>query len=353
MQVPLVLVSNHIKTNEQSGPERLDDFAPRQDYVEIAQRLGGKLSGYDLFDAAWYYWARQIEKRIKLDLVESVFAANQCSKHNVVLSTSEKIAVPLAALLSVTKRKIPHIVIAHKLSSGLKTRLFRMWQLYKTFSHVICVCRAQTDYAVNQLGVPESGVDFVYDKVDHRFFHPLKVDTGAYVLAVGQEQRDYTTLLRAISGTGLELVILGSSPWSTSQIQMDEINEVTFLRNISYHELRALYARARLVVVPLFGVDYAAGVNALLEAMAMAKPLIVSRTKGIIDYVVHDETGVYVSPGDAEELKDRILSLWGRSKELDRLGTNARQAVEQRMNLDIYVNQVAQIVRKTIAAPEV
>jgi len=348
MQVPLVLVSNHIRTNEQSRPEQLDDLAPRQDYVEIAQRLGAKLSGCDLFDAAWYRWVRQIEKWIKLDFVESVFAAIQCSKYNVVLSTSEKIAVPLAALLSVTKRKIPHVVIAHKLSSGLKTRFFQMWQVHKTFSHVICVCRAQADYAVNQLGVPASRVDFIYDKVDHCFFHPLRVDADDYILAVGQEQRDYKTLLQAISGTGLKLVVVASSPWSTSRIQMDEIGEVTVLSHIPYQELRTLYAKARLIVVPLFDVDYAAGVNTVLEAMAMAKPLIVSRTRGITDYVVHNETGIYVSPGDSEELREAVLFLWGQAGELDRLGTNARQAIEECMNLDIYVNRIVQIVHNVV-----
>jgi glycosyltransferase involved in cell wall biosynthesis len=320
--------------------------------VEIAQRLGAELSGCDLFDATWYHWARQIEKRIKLDLVESVLAAGRCSRHNIVLSASEKIAIPLAAFLSVTRQKISHVVIAHKLSSGLKTSFLRMWQLHKTFSHMICVCQAQADYAIHQLGVPESRVDFVHDKVDHRFFRPLNVEIEDYVLAVGREQRDYATLLRAISGTGLRLVVVASSPWSTSQIQMDETKEVTVLSHIPYRALRDLYARARLIAVPVFDVDYAAGVNTVLEAMAMARPLIVSRTRGITDYVVHDETGIYVSPGDAKELRDAILSLWGRTKERHRLGANARQAIDERMNLDVYVDRVVQIVHKALAAPE-
>jgi glycosyltransferase involved in cell wall biosynthesis len=351
MQVPLVLVSNRIRTNALSGLEQIDDATPRQDYLVIAQRLGGELSGCDLFDATWYYWTRQIEKRIKLDLVESVLAASRCSRHNIVLSASEKIAIPLAAFLSVTRQKIPHVVIAHKLSSGLKARFLRIWQLHKTFSHMICVCRAQVDYAIHQLGVPESRVDFVHDKVDHRFFRPLDVRTEDYILAVGREQRDYTTLVQAISGTGLRLVVVASSPWSTSQIRMDDNGEVAVLSHIPYRELRDLYARARLVAVPLFSVDYAAGINGVLEAMAMARPLIVSRTSGITDYVVDNETGVYVSPGDAAELRDAVLSLWGRTKERNRLGANARRAIEERMNLDVYVDRVVQIVHRALAAP--
>ncbi|MFQ5578880.1 MAG: glycosyltransferase family 4 protein, partial [Anaerolineae bacterium] len=171
-----------------------------------------------------------------------------------------------------------------------------------------------------------------------------------FILTVGKEQRDYRLLLRALSGTGIKLVVVASSPWSTSQAKMNQADDnVTVLSHIPYHQLRTLYAQARLVVVPLFGVDYAAGVNTVLEAMAMAKPLVVSRTKDITDYVTHGETGLCVSPGDVAELKERILSVWERPSALNRLGANARQAVEEKMNLDIYVNQVARIVQKTVS----
>lgn len=348
MRKPLVLVSDHTKIYQQNRLEPLNDFAPRRDYIEIAQKLGADLLGYDLSNAAWYRWARQLEAALKLDFIESFSAASQSSGYNIVLSASEKVAIPLAATLHLMKREIPHIVIGHKLSSTFKSRLFSIWPLHQKFSQVVCLCRSQFDYTVNKLGFAESKVNFVYDKVDHRFFRPLKVDTDDYILAVGREQRDYQTLLQAVLGTGLKLFVVASSPWSTYQIGMEPSEEVTVLRNITYQELRTLYAKARLIVVPLFDVDYAAGVNSLLEAMAMGKPSIVSRTSGIRDYVTDDETGVYVSPGNVDELRDTILSLWEKPRELDRLGENARQVVEEGMNLDTYIDRIVQIVHKTM-----
>jgi glycosyltransferase involved in cell wall biosynthesis len=338
---PFVLVGNRIEAFEQQS----NDCVPRQDYVEIARRLGGDLLGYNLSDALWYHGIRRIEKRLKLDLVEAFAAATQFSNYDIILSTSEKLAIPLEALRCLTKHPISHVVIAHKLSSKNKRLLFQVWNP-KTFSHIICVSRKQVDYAVNQLRIPESSVDFVYDKVDHKFFQPLKVDTDNYILAVGQEQRDYNTLLQAISGTGIKLVIVASSLWSTSRIEMDKLDQATVLSHIPYQELRMLYAKAKLVVAPLFEVDYAAGVNSVLEAMAVGKPLLVSDTEGIADYITHNETGIYVSPGNSEELRDTILSLWERPEELKRLGANARQVVEERMNLDIYVERIAEIMNK-------
>lgn len=345
MQVPLILVSNHLKLYENGITQ---DSSPRQDYVEIARQLKGELAGYNLSKATWYHWTRQLERRIKLDVVEAAFAVNRRASHNVMISTSEKMAIPVALFLALRKYNIPHIMIAHKLSSGLKANLWSKNQLSHKFSHIICLSQAQANYATQHLKIPEAKVSFIYDKVDHHFFRPLPVEPEDYILAVGQEQRDYQTLLQAIEGTGLKLVVVASSPWSTSKVHLNGMENVTVLSHIPYPDLRLLYARARLVTVPLFHGDYAAGVNSLLEAMAMAKPLIVSQTKGITDYIRQAETGLYVPPEDPLALKRAILSVWTQSKELKRLGTNARRAVEEQMNLDIYVKRVVEIVRKFI-----
>ena len=348
MQTPLILVGHRGGINRHLELEQQNNLMPRQDYIEIVKRLGAEPLGNDWSNATWYRWTRRIEERLKVDLLESFLAARQSSRDSAVLSMSERVAIPLAAMLYVRNIQIPHIVIVHKLSSGLKTYLFRVWQLHKRFTHVICVCRAQAVYVASKTELPASRVDFVYDKVDHHFFHPLEEEMEDYILAVGNEQRDYGTLIQAIAGTGLKLVIVASSPWSTQRIQIDGADSVTELKHLSYHELRQMYARARLVVVPLVDVDYAAGVNTVLEAMAMAKPLIVSQTRGITDYVVHNETGMYVKPGDVRDLRDSILSLWEEPRELNRLGANARQVVEERMNLDIYVDRIVQIVHRAM-----
>lgn len=348
-QAPLILVSNSIK-QQKDTPEQCDD-GPRKDYLEIARRVRGILHGYNSFDAVWYRQVRQLEQWIKLDLLEAFMALRHHPNCDAVLSTSEKLAIPVAALLKIRRQQIPHVVIAHKLSSGSKNHLFRLWHLQKNFSQIISVCRPQVAYAVNHLAVPKERAHFVYDHVDHRFFRPLPVDTEDYILTVGQEQRDYETLLRAVAGTGLKLVVVASSPWSTSRTApIDNDNRVTVLSHIPYRELRALYARARVVVVPLFDVDYAAGVHPVLEGMAMAKPLIVSRTRGIGDYVAHGETGMYVEPGDAAALRDAILSLWNSPRKQARLGANARQMVEEQANLDVYVEQVAAILYQSMAS---
>jgi glycosyltransferase involved in cell wall biosynthesis len=349
MGAPLILVSNYPPAPQRYSSECEEDITPRLDYMEIAQKLGGHVLGYGIFDSTWYKWALKTEKRIKLDFVEAFYSAARLKEHNLVLSASEKSAIPLAMLLSIGRQSVPHVVIGHKFSSGSKVRLFNAWKFYQNFTHIICVCRSQVSYVVNNLQYPESKVDFAYDKVDHHFFRPLmEVEQGNYILAVGQEQRDYGTLLKAVSGTDFRLVIVASSPWSSLPAKIDGTDAITILRNIPYQELRSLYAGARLIIVPLYDVDYAAGSNSVLEAMAMSKPLIVSHTSGIDDYVIPNETGIFVAPENPDELRDAILGLWNKRRACQRLGENARFAVEEKMNLDIYVNKIVRIVNATL-----
>lgn len=348
MHAPLVLVSNNTRAALLAHGEVAADLAPRQDYVEICRRLGGTIVGYDSFGGPWQRRVQQLERRLRLDLTSSLFAAVRAPRHNLILSMSEKAAIPVAAALALTGRATPHTVIAHKLSSGLKTHLWRLGRLQRRFADVICVSRAQADYAVHELGVPAEAAHFVHDKVDQRFFRPQRAPGEDFILAVGKEQRDYETLLRAVAGTGLRLVVVASSPWATDQAEMTAGAEITVLRQIPYLRLRELYAEARLVVVPLRPVAYAAGVNALLEAMAMGKAVVASATEGLEGYVRDGETGLLVPPGDAGALREAVLTCWGDAARRRSLGEAARGAVELTMNLDLYVEQVLTILQARV-----
>jgi glycosyltransferase involved in cell wall biosynthesis len=190
----------------------------------------------------------------------------------------------------------------------------------------------------------------MYGRVDHRFFRPLNVDSEDYILAVGQEKRDYGTLLSAISGTGIKLIVVASSPWSSFRVQVEPRPEVQVLNNVSYPALRELYARARLVVTPLHPIDHSAGASTVLEAMAMARPQIVSDTTGLQTYLEHGETAMLVPPRDRQALRDAIRELWSNHKERSRIGANGRQAVAAGMSLDVYVDRVLEIASRVTPA---
>lgn len=318
---------------------------PRQDYNEIAQKTSAVIYGDETANRFWHKTIRAFEKQVKLDASISVRAVKNVHSHNLILSTSEKLAIPVAILLRLQQYNIPHVVIAHKLSSRPKKLLFKLLPLHKNFNQIITVSKAQANYAIDYLGLLPNQVHALFSQVDHDFFQPQPVAIEDFIFAVGQEQRDYQTLIQATKNTNIRILILANSRWSSYKSNLPRAENVHYLTtHLSFAQLRDFYAKAKLVVLPLKNVDYAAGVNCALEAMAMGKALVVSASTGIQEYLAHGETVFTVEPENAMVLRDGILQLWHDANERKRLGCNARQVVEEKMNLEIYVNNVVDIM---------
>jgi glycosyltransferase involved in cell wall biosynthesis len=99
------------------------------------------------------------------------------------------------------------------------------------------------------------------------------------------------------------------------------------------------------VVVPLQDLDYDAGVTAIVEAMAMAKAVIVTRTRGQVDVLRDGEQGLYVPPADPRAMRAAIEYLLARPEEADRMGKAGHALIKERHALDAYVAKLVGIVR--------
>ncbi len=170
--------------------------------------------------------------------------------------------------------------------------------------------------------------------------HPL-------ICSAGLEFRDYPTLVEAVRGLPVQVVIAAASPWSKRQpARLDAVlpDNVT-IRAFSQYDLRHLYALSQIVVMPLEPVNFQAGVTAILEAMAMGKSVICTRTPGQTDVIDDGRTGRYVPPGDPTALRAAIVDLLDHPAEAEAMGRRARQKVEERFNLEHYVRRLTPLVR--------
>ena len=79
---------------------------------------------------------------------------------------------------------------------------------------------------------------------------------------------------------------------------------------------------------------------ALLEAMAMVKPVVATTTGGIPDIVVHEETGLLVAPGDPETLASAVGVLLDDKSRWVAMGKAGRQRVERLFTVDVMVSKL-------------
>lgn len=344
---PVILASSLVE------PEALAQIAdgsrPRLDFLAAAALLDADVLDTHGSDRQ-PRWQRRLEASLATDWGQARTAFHRRGLAGAWLSTSEKVGLPLA----LHGAEVPHVLVAHNLTSARKRLLYRMTGVLQGFAAIVCFSETQASYLRDDIGLPASRVHRIWDNVDQQFFRPGADDPaqGEYLLAVGRENRDYATLVEAARLANLPLTIVASSLWSRRSVGLDpdHLPEHVTLRQgfVSYTELRALYANARLVVVPLDPCDYAAGVNGVLEAMAMGKASVVTRTRGLAEYVEERQSSRFVPPGDVEALTEALLSLWSDEAGRRSLGAQGRARVEDEMSLDAYAARLAGIVRQAM-----
>lgn len=330
VSAPLILASNQ-------PPAEVP--APRTDFVLLTQTLG---------DATLLCTSAK-GSRAHSDLRQAIMAVRRQSRVSIYVSLSEKIGLPLALLLAARRIETPHVLVAHHLTSPKKRALQSRLPWLQRLTRIVVLSEPQAAYLRDTIGYPETQTTLLPHSVDTDFWCPQgKLSSGEpFVLSVGQERRDYGTLLAAARALPmLRFVVVAGSAWANRKAIGESLPpNVTIRQNLSYTDLRNLYARAALVVLPLEAdVRSAAGATALREAMAMEKAVIRTETPGLSGYGRPNEDSYLVPPSNPGALADAIRQLQKFPVDAARLGMEARRTAA-RHSLEIYVAALAQIVR--------
>jgi glycosyltransferase involved in cell wall biosynthesis len=322
---------------------------PRADFVELSRALGGAV----LLDRTRAHqmaglFGRWVERIGGPDALMAWVCFRRRSDYGLLFTDGEQIGLPFSMLCRFAgRRSVRHAMIVHVMSTRSKSFLFRLFRLERHIDVFVTYATSQTDFLVRRLGVPADKVVQSTFMVDTEFFSPGsgRGRSTNMICAVGLERRDYRTLIEAVRGLDVSVVIAASSPWSqrgdtTEGVGLPPNVEVCSLDPVA---LRDLYADCRFLVMPLDDVDFQAGVTSLLEAMAMSKAVICSRTVGQTDVVQEGETGVYVTPGDATELRQAIEGLLNDPQRAERMGEAGRRYVVEHCDVIDYAERLASV----------
>jgi glycosyltransferase involved in cell wall biosynthesis len=328
---------------------------PRTDFVAVADALGDA----DVIDlhhvrARGSRAARAVARVAGLPAAQAVEVFARRRHYGHVLVWSDRIGVLLALLLRLRRDHGTDVVlVAVLLTRGAKGALLRRARLDRALRAILV--RGAQRRLLAELGVP--GAKLVDDPlaVDERFFAPRPVTAERLLCAVGWEERDYATLLRAagaLADVRVELAVgsiamapdggpaheritalAGAAPPNVRLVHLDPAG------------LRDLYARAAVVVVPVHDVEFDAGVTAVTEGLAMGRPVVASRTRGLSGLWPEDEGPVLVPPGDARALAAALRALLDDPGAAERRGRSGRALVERCHGFDARTRRIAATVR--------
>jgi len=316
---------------------------PRADYFALAQELNADIASFASINNYPGIAARAMALLLGKRLALAIAGFLESRRYKLIFVSGEDIAIPLCAMLRLRRNRPEVITIAHRLTPLKKRIPWILLDLQQTISKAVVYSKTQREFAVSNLLLPEQKVIQIPFQADHLFFKPNPAIAEKHqICSAGLEWRDYPTLIEAVRNLDVSVKIAAASLWSKHR---DETRRRRLPPNVEarpykYPELRTLYAESKIVVVPLYETDFQAGITTVLEAMAMAKPVIVSRTSGQTDTIVDGETGIYVPPSDAVALRQAIEYLLRNPQERARLGRNARRAIEEQFSLDHFVARI-------------
>lgn len=350
-----------------------DGRRARIDVLEMAAAFGGRLYDFGYLqqdagkDAAVPFAGRRRAAPSSHALAWAVL--RQVSDDDVIYATGEDVGFALALGLRAGRRDRPRLIMRLETPFYGRTTLrqtaydgYRRLALPR-IDHIVCRTSAHLHYLHSVERVPLARLSLGRETTDPAFFHPDAVTcdrdtTGTpaipYIVSAGLEMRDYPTLIEAVNSLPINLIIAAGSPWSRNRIDLTGTGSLPPNVRVSTYspvQLRQLYAAAQFAVVPVKPTLRACGMNVVLEAWAMGKAVIASRTAGLVDYLEPGRTGLFHAPGDAADLRACIGRLLQRPAMAIALGQAGQKIVAEDLNLDRYIERIGSIVRALSSVP--
>lgn len=227
------------------------------------------------------------------------------------------------------------------------------WRILRTIQRIafprydgfMMLTSSQVNYLVRQHSRRQAIAQIFYN-IDETFYKPDPDRELDYVFSIGDDiSRDYLTLLKAARRVQSPIVI--KSRWHPPDPNEAVPTNVRFVSNhLDRHELRNLYAMARLVVLPLHEVAHAGGITALFEAMAMGKALVVTDTSLARDFVAHEVNALVVPISDPNAMVLAINRLATDENLRLALGANARRHIEQNFSSPAFAQRMGAFLRE-------
>jgi len=180
---------------------------------------------------------------------------------------------------------------------------------------------------------------------DLSFYQPTPgVTPTTDVLAAGKTNRDFVTLIEAARGQPWTLTIYCAD--HNIPAGLDVPPNVTVHSNaagnvLNYRQLYEVSERARVIAVPLLEVDTLAGLTSVVDALALAKPLVMTKNKWLDLDPEREGFGHAVPVADVRAWRHAI----GACLDQRATGMSVRaQAFTQKTNMQQFARELAALI---------
>lgn len=275
------------------------------------------------------------------------------NRADVVFSTVDTVGIPLMLLGRGHVVRAPFVYTAIGLPERLvQLRSARMERLYARALAAASTVIAYSEHEVDVLRrwLRERGVDprveFVPFGVDVDAFRPTGANPDLDVVSVGADpHRDFELLLTVARQLPDSSFLVVTTAEQGRALTGRPAN-VSVETDLPFDEMRRRLEGARVVALPVRENSYSGATTVLLQALALARPVVVTRTAAIATgYGLEDGWNVRLAaPGDAASFGRAVADLLADGTQADALGARGRATVESGHTWDAYVARLADLL---------
>jgi glycosyltransferase involved in cell wall biosynthesis len=350
------LVLNHPFDLDKIAQEADADERPRHCMTDAGKLLNATihLPGQDSISLLDKVYSKLVGRPQDWALARRLVA--QLGSEDVVFCIGETVGFAIAALCN--PQNAPKLVVfmhnPDRPRAKLAMKLFGLKQRIDLFM-TNTVFKAE--FLQQYLQLPSDRVSLFREQhTDIRFFTPATPSAPKKRPLIGSgglESRDYHTLAAAVADLDIDVRASAVSPDAKASLRnMPKVLPSNMVcRYHDWHELRQLYRDSDVVVISLLDHNYQAGLTTLFEAMACRRPVIMTRTPGLVEEVIDGGYIIGVNPGDVDGMKQAIADLLNQPEKAEALAQKGYDFVMQQHNHNVYVQSFADQLTSRYGAP--
>lgn len=211
--------------------------------------------------------------------------------------------------------------------------------------------KGEYSYASNKFGDFKDKMHYVPFGVDTSFWsnkNQFKLNDREYILFVGNDlNRDFDFLLELVKELKKEKFVIVSSQFDESiktYKNVEYINGKWSENSLSDEEIKSLYSKAKLTIIPLKHTLQPSGQSVALQAMSCLSPVLITKTVGFwdIDKFEDGKNIYFMNKNDINEWVKKINFIF-QDGNLKNITNNAQLTVEQNFSVDTFANHLANI----------
>ena len=330
-------------------------------YAKIMSKLFAKVFSVPLEKVYQILW-RLLPERFRDRTLAAYLKKN---KFDVVLV--EYGITGLAIMNACERANIPFIVHFHGYDAYCHECLEMYSDRYKLMFNkaaaIIAVSKDMVEQLVS-LGAIREKISYIPSGADTNMFAdaapgksgPIFVSVGRFV----DKKAHYLTLLAFKKVNErfpqAKLIFAGDGPFLGICKEIANAyglnGSVTFLGSVPHEKVVEIMRTARAFVLHCITPDSGnreGTPNVVMEASAVGLPIVSTKHAGIMDVVVHGETGFLVDERDVDAMAEYMIKLLEKPKQAEKMGRAGRERIKQYFTIEISSEKVWQLMKKVVS----